>query len=86
MRKGEVKRMKDRDTEKAQKACEDMARCGERVLGFAMAMLPFSEFPKEFKFIETSDKEKNISFNFPMVRVCSVCVCERVSAGVCAIS
>ena len=74
MRKGEVKRMKDSDTEKAQKACEDMARCGERVLGFAMAMLPFSEFPKEFKFIETSDKEKNISFNFPMVRVCSVCV------------
>lgn len=68
MRKGETKAMRKKDLDKVHKACEDMGASGERVLGFAVASLPFAEFPRDFKFVETANKE-NISFNFPMVRI-----------------
>lgn len=58
--------MRDKDRERVQKACEDMGSCGERVLGFAIASLPFTEFPREFVFRDTANKDE-ITFNFPMV-------------------
>lgn len=65
--------MKKKYLEGAQRACEVMGASGERVLAFAIAFLPFEEFPKEFKFAETAVKDE-IKFNFPMVqRQCMSC-------------
>jgi hypothetical protein len=67
MHNGAVKRMKKKYLHGAQNACDTFGGVGERVLGFAMANLPFSEFPQDFKFVETAAKDE-IRFNFPMVR------------------